>query len=331
MLREQLASLAPSGNLSGMRELVWSEYTPPPDAFEWLFSIIDAAETMPTPITICDMRTAGNPMVYVNQAFCRCTGYRKADVQGKNCRILQGANTEVAAVATIVDALRRGSDCTVKMTNYKRSGDTFDNLLSIRPVHDSNGVYRFCVAVQGDATAGQGARELQKALLHLLPRHLRLARSTPPCGPYHKREPEPSNLNAHIDEWIQEAMEEPLEHPEGAEDIKSAVRFEGNHNIMLASMVAAADRTPLIALYWSCPACAKGLEAAFAEPAVHQYLNSRVSALERALGYKGALMAGRKMCTSTTDTFAANAAACKAKEPVANGALSGQQAEDCWI
>ena len=67
------------------------------------------------------------------------------------------------------------------------------------------------------------------------------------------------------------------------------VRFEGNHNIMLASMVAAADRTPLIALYWSCPACAKGLEAAFAEPAVHQYLNSRVSALERALGSKGAL------------------------------------------
>ena len=30
-------------------------------------------------------------------------------------------------------ALRNGADCTVRMTNYRRSGDTFDNLLSLRP------------------------------------------------------------------------------------------------------------------------------------------------------------------------------------------------------
>ena len=40
-------------------------------------------------------------------------------------------------------------------------------------------------------------------------------------------------------------------------------------------------------------------------------------------------MTAGKMCCSTTDTFAANAHACR--EPVANGAMSGQQAEDCWF
>ena len=66
-------------------------------------------------------------------------------------------------------ALRRGAEMTVKLTNYKRSGETFASLLSIRPVHDSHGVYRFCVAVQGEASHSHAHKELQKAFVSLLP------------------------------------------------------------------------------------------------------------------------------------------------------------------
>jgi hypothetical protein len=34
------------------------------------------------------------------------------------------------------------------MTNYRKSGESFQNLQMLRPVHDSNGVYRFCMSVQ---------------------------------------------------------------------------------------------------------------------------------------------------------------------------------------
>ena len=43
-------------------------------------------------------------------------------------------------------------DCFVRITNYRKDGSSFVNLLSLRPVHDSNGVYRFCIGVQFDAT-----------------------------------------------------------------------------------------------------------------------------------------------------------------------------------
>jgi hypothetical protein len=55
-------------------------------------------------------------------------------------------------VAVIQDTLRRGVDCHVKLTNYRKNGDLFENLLTMRPVHDSNGVYRFCIGVQFEIT-----------------------------------------------------------------------------------------------------------------------------------------------------------------------------------
>jgi len=98
------------------------------------------------------MTIPGNPMFFVNREFCRVTGYTKDEAHGRNCRFLQGPMTEPESVATIVDSLRRGVDCHVKITNYRKSGDTFVNLLTMRPVHDSNGVYRFCIGLQLEAT-----------------------------------------------------------------------------------------------------------------------------------------------------------------------------------
>ena len=57
------------------------------------------------------MCIAGNPLVYVNAAFCDITGYSKAEAHGRNCRFLQGPETELAAVAALVDAQRRGAEC----------------------------------------------------------------------------------------------------------------------------------------------------------------------------------------------------------------------------
>jgi len=144
----------------------------PSDASEWLYSFIGAAETYPACIVISDMAIAGNPMFYVNQEFCRTTGYAKKEAMGRNCRFLQGPRTEPASVAVIQDTLRRGVDCHVRLTNYRKNGETFQNLLSMRPVHDSNGVYRFCIGVQFEVAQNAQLKERLKkldVLLQLLP------------------------------------------------------------------------------------------------------------------------------------------------------------------
>ena len=172
-----------TASLSSSASLLWDEYEVPTDAAAWLFSIVSAVEKMDVSVSISDMRVAGNPLVYVNQAFCRMTGYSKSEILGRNCRFLQGPETEVESVSALVDALRHGADVTVKLTNYRRSGETFGNLVSLRPVHDSNGVYRFVIAVNADMSGLTAAFELHAALVQLLPRRIKLTQTAVPCGP----------------------------------------------------------------------------------------------------------------------------------------------------
>jgi PAS domain S-box-containing protein len=126
----------------------WSDYTIAEDVGYWIKMFISMAETFPVCIVIVDVMIPDNPMFYVNDQFCKTTGYSKNEAQGQNCRFLQGPETEPESVEVIRETLRQGIDCHVKITNYKKSGAKFQNLLSMRPVHDSNGVYRFVVGVQ---------------------------------------------------------------------------------------------------------------------------------------------------------------------------------------
>lgn len=41
-------------------------------------------------ISICDARKPDMPLIYVNEAFCRMTGYAEEEVLNDNCRFLQG-------------------------------------------------------------------------------------------------------------------------------------------------------------------------------------------------------------------------------------------------
>ena len=159
-------------------QLLWSKYTVPEDCSGWIHSFVSVAETYPACIVISDMAMPGNPMFFVNQEFCRITGYAKHEASGRNCRFLQGPKTEPQSVAVIQDTLRRGVDCHVKITNYRKSGDLFENLLTMRPVHDSNGVYRFCIGVQFEVTRDMSLKnrlaKLDK-LIKLLPSTLEVA------------------------------------------------------------------------------------------------------------------------------------------------------------
>jgi PAS domain S-box-containing protein len=105
------------------------------------------------PLAISDPRQPDNPLVWVNPAFTRITGYSLAESVGRNCRFLQGPETDAAVVAEIRRALDRQRSVTVTLVNYRRDGTPFWNEVSVSPVFDGAGRLTNFVGVQADVTA----------------------------------------------------------------------------------------------------------------------------------------------------------------------------------
>src|SRR5438132_5290128 len=110
-------------------------------------------------ILITDPHQPDNPIIYVNPAFERITGYRMDEVLGRNCRFLQGSDTDPATVAVMRQALAEQRDCQVVIRNYRKDGATFWNELTISPVHDGSGRVTHFVGVLVDISARKDAEE----------------------------------------------------------------------------------------------------------------------------------------------------------------------------
>jgi PAS domain S-box-containing protein len=102
--------------------------------------------------TISDPRKPDNPLVWVNPAFSRSTGWSADEVIGQNCRFLQGDATDPAAIEAIRQAIRQGVPLTVTLLNYRKDGTAFWNQLSISPVMDGAGELVSFVGIQIDVT-----------------------------------------------------------------------------------------------------------------------------------------------------------------------------------
>src|SRR5204862_4749096 len=98
-------------------------------------------------------RLPDNPLVWVNPAFERMTGYPATEVVGHNCRFLQGPGTDRAAVRRLRDALERGEAVRAELLNYHKDGTPFWNSFTISPVVDGDNHLTHFVGVQTDITA----------------------------------------------------------------------------------------------------------------------------------------------------------------------------------
>jgi PAS domain S-box-containing protein len=105
------------------------------------------------PMLITDPREADNPIVFVNDAFCRLTGYARAEILGRNCRFLQGPGTDPATIVRIRTAIRAAEPIETDIRNYRSNGEAFWNRLLIAPVRDANGRLTYFFANQIDVTA----------------------------------------------------------------------------------------------------------------------------------------------------------------------------------
>ncbi|GJD36104.1 PAS domain S-box protein [Methylobacterium aerolatum] len=114
--------------------------------------LFTAAEKTRMPQIITDPNQPDNPIVFANRAFQSLCGYDASELIGRNCRFLQGPDTDPADVAKVRDAIAGRRDVVVELTNYHRDGTPFRNELYISPVFGPDGSLRYFFASQLDVT-----------------------------------------------------------------------------------------------------------------------------------------------------------------------------------
>ncbi|MYL26098.1 MULTISPECIES: EAL domain-containing protein [Halomonadaceae] len=110
-------------------------------------------------VTVSNPNLEDSPLIYVNDAFTRLTGYTRAETLGRNCRFLQGHLQDQPGIQSIRSALARGVDCTTVLTNIRRNGEAFQNRLRLRPIRTSDGTISHVIGIQEDVTREQSALE----------------------------------------------------------------------------------------------------------------------------------------------------------------------------
>ncbi|ROW13503.1 hypothetical protein VPNG_04462 [Cytospora leucostoma] len=120
-------------------------------------------------MVVCDLAQQDNPIVYASDAFQELTGYGIDEIRGRNCRLLQapggghgvrparsrcgaagGAGAGAGAdekpvIRSMRDAIQANREYQARITNFKKTGEAFTNILSIIPIKWDGDDFRYSV------------------------------------------------------------------------------------------------------------------------------------------------------------------------------------------
>nr|AML77445.1 putative LOV domain-containing protein [Portulaca pilosa] len=99
----------------------------------------DALSTFQQTFVVSDATKSDYPILYASEGFFKMTGYTSREVIGRNCRFLQGADTDPQELEKIRESLQKGTNYCGRLLNYKKDGTPFWNLLTIAPIKDETG------------------------------------------------------------------------------------------------------------------------------------------------------------------------------------------------
>lgn len=108
-------------------------------------------------IAICDAKQPDHPITHCNHGFEILTGYSKDEILGKNCRFLQGHDTDSADVARLREAIAEGRAVTVTIENYRKNGSAFWNELQVTPIRNPAGAVTHFLGIQNDVSSRRQA------------------------------------------------------------------------------------------------------------------------------------------------------------------------------
>ncbi|KAL1532884.1 Phototropin-2 [Salvia divinorum] len=101
---------------------------------------------------ITDPRLPDNPIIFASDSFLELTEFTREEILGRNCRFLQGPETDQTTVQKIRDAIKEQREITVQLINYTKSGKKFWNLFHLQPMKDQKGELQYFIGVQLDGS-----------------------------------------------------------------------------------------------------------------------------------------------------------------------------------
>lgn len=118
-----------------------------------------AVKTTRMPMTVTDPHQPDNPIIFCNAAFEKMTGYRMDEIVGRNCRFLQGEETDTGVIDQVREAIAKREEVAVEVLNYRKNGSTFWNALFVSPVLGEAGELLFYFGSQLDISRRKEAED----------------------------------------------------------------------------------------------------------------------------------------------------------------------------
>ena len=112
--------------------------------------LYEAFET-PLPTTLDEALAASNEaiviteitppfnVVTVNKAWEDLCGYTKAECNGQSLSMIQGPETDLGAIESLMEQVMTGETAGTVLTNYKKGGRKFRNRVRVGPLFGENG------------------------------------------------------------------------------------------------------------------------------------------------------------------------------------------------
>jgi PAS domain S-box-containing protein len=124
-----------------------------------------ALEATHNSVVITDSLKKNNPIIYVNKAFEKLTGYSASEVLNKNCRFLQKDDNDQKGILILNKAMAAGKKCQVEVRNYRKDGTLFWNEVTISPIRNQEGELTHFVRIQNDIT---NRKKTEQEIRHFL-------------------------------------------------------------------------------------------------------------------------------------------------------------------
>ena len=116
----------------------------------------------PTGVSVSDARRYPQPIVHINPAFTRITGYAPHEILGRDASLLEGPLTDRDNLALLGRTVQSGGELKITLHNYRKDGSLFHNKLSVSPVRDAQGEITHYINVIEDVS---GQVEVKQRLI----------------------------------------------------------------------------------------------------------------------------------------------------------------------
>lgn len=119
---------------------------------EWRSTLFTALQDLPFSVSVADATADGFPLLFVNSKFEAMSGSFSAEAVGKSNKFLQGGIVESDMRGVMTATLGTKRPCRVFLTNKRKDGTVFRNLLSMKPICNLKGEYRYVIGMQLDVS-----------------------------------------------------------------------------------------------------------------------------------------------------------------------------------